>query len=58
MNKPTIPTTWTPEQAWSVYEWLHELAEQVWTAAYDQQLIEVLQRRVTSDEDDQHALPF
>jgi hypothetical protein len=36
---PPIPTTWTPTQAWLVYEWLTDLAEAVWDQ-YDAVLVE------------------
>ncbi len=58
MNKPTIPTTWTTQQAWSVYQWLHELAELVWDT-YDDELQDLIEQRAPDvDADVQLDLPF
>jgi hypothetical protein len=44
-----LPDDWTPQQALSVYELLHELAEAIWER-YETPLIELL-----TTEPEQHA---
>jgi len=51
-----IPSHWTPEQALSVFEWLHELAYALWEA-YDDQLLDAIGARQGSDTR-QLELPF
>ena len=30
MNRSTVPTHWSPEQALAIYEYLQQLSEQIW----------------------------
>ncbi len=52
-----VPRDWTPEQALSVFEWLHGIACAL-RDAYDDELLDASDARGSGIEDPQLELPF
>ncbi|MDZ7753678.1 MAG: hypothetical protein U5S82_19040 [Gammaproteobacteria bacterium] len=58
MTHPPIPDDWTPEQALTIYDFIDELRDAIWSR-YDRQLVELMQQdRITTFEVDDDDLTF